>query len=79
MSLDITEVLLFGVMSAYAAALIGALLGDKLAGLLNNGSAQRLNGPDTKAPVNRRKMESNPNLICSLPMHDVPRREAPLY
>lgn len=27
----------------------------------------------------RRRMESSPNVICSLPMHDVLREEAPLY
>jgi len=27
----------------------------------------------------RRRMASQPNIICSLPMHDIPRREVPLY
>ncbi|HSK72184.1 MAG TPA: hypothetical protein VK892_10845 [Pyrinomonadaceae bacterium] len=37
------------------------------------------NGEGLKADITRRKVESKPTIICSLPIHQEGRKEAPLY
>ena len=59
----------------------GRLLGNALKArhLLKLSSAQRRDYPDTVKGIKRRKIESNPNIICGFPIHQKAREDAPFF